>query len=155
MKNTDPIPFVVEVFAHRGLIICAPTDPDEKAEWWPTSNDGRMGCVLGNSKKYLRISQAALDLLQTIRIGNDSIGDIDWWKCDNGTYAFSWFGAIYRVINPKDAVTARDFRIYPDQCTVIPNKPTKEMIAGALKAEENMLSWKQPFSVKRKTPKTV
>lgn len=155
MKTTKQPPFIVEVFAHKGLIICAPSRAEENPVWYPTSNDGRMGCVLGNSKRYLKISQEALKLLQTITIGRDAIGDIDWWKCDDVRYAFSWFGGIFRVINPKDATTARDFRTYPDQCTVIPNNPTKEMIAGALKAEANQLTWKKLFSVNRKPKKTT
>lgn len=149
MPNKSP--FFVEVFAYKNFVIFAPSTPEEGKQWWPTTDDGRMGCVVGDSKKALRISQEALDLLNRIPAGRDCIGDIDWFKCDNNQYAFSWFGGIYRVIDTRDmgVCGARDYRIHPEQCTVIPNNPTKEMIAGAKKAAETMWTWKSPFSVKR------
>lgn len=112
----------VSVFAHNGMIVMAPNEPEKdiENEWFPT-NANRMGCVLCDTKNKLGVSQEALELMKTIQVGRDAIGDIDWWLCGDGKYAFSWFGSIYRVIDPKNAQSARGFKVYQNECTVIPN----------------------------------
>lgn len=136
----------VSVFASGDYLIIAPSTPQGRG-FLPTNDQGRIGCVVLNSRAQLRVSRAALKLMDTIRRNKDCIGDIDWWECNGGvgtptrSHAFSWFGPIHRVIHVPTCEAARTFRVYPSQCTVIPNRLTKEMSA-ALGSKAS--SWREP-----------
>lgn len=138
----------VKITEYKGFLVIEPIEPEKDIdnEWWPTGQ-GRIGCVVGNSKKNLGVSKEALAVMKGVRKNWDSIGDLGWWKCDDGTHAFSWFGSIHRIIDPKDAEAARDFRIFENECSIIPNEPPQE---AKDKLDENMVdvyAWKEPFSI--------
>lgn len=139
----------VKVVAHGDHIVCIPSTPEKnighKGQWWPTG-DGKLGCVIGNTKKNLGVSQEAIDLMKKVEMGTDAIGDIDWWWCDNETYAFSWFGPIFRIIDATDSVSAREFRPHPDQCTIIPNE-VPEAAIKAIQAGEAV--WGEPWGIEK------
>jgi hypothetical protein len=68
-----------------------------------------------------RISEEALKLLEKVKRGRDSIGDLDWWECDDGKKAFGWLGGFCRIINPDDVEGSRNYKIFKDDCVIIPN----------------------------------
>lgn len=111
-----------------------------------------MGCVLADSKRDLQVSQEALDLMPEIDHNQDCIGDIDWWVCDDGSYAFSWWGPIFRIVEVYSCEAARGFKIYTDQCTIIPNKPTDEM-KKACEADTDACYWRTPLTTDQDKPK--
>ena len=136
----------VQVFEHDGCLIMNPsqTEPiDERggSGWWPTGGQ-KIGCVVGNTKGQLEISQEALDLLKTLENSLDDIGDVDWWWCEGGTHAFAWLGPIFRIVKIADAEGARDTTIHPKHCTIIPNAPTPEMIEAV---ENGGDYWREPI----------
>lgn len=137
----------VRVVTHKAKIVIVPHEPtkDIDKEWHPTT-DGRLGCVLGNTKSNLGVSQEALDLLNQVEIGRDDIGDLDWWWCANETYAFSWFGPIFRIINPATAVTARGFKIYREQCVIIANE-VPEKARQVVESDPKTGIWDEPYAV--------
>lgn len=93
----------VKVVAYKGLIVIEPIEPEKGAsakEGWVPMGPERLGSVLCKTKGRLGVSREAFDLLKQIPRGTDCIGDIGWWECGDGSHAFSWFGAIYRVIDP-------------------------------------------------------
>lgn len=103
----------VKILAHENLIICCPDESllTKEHDWWvPTDTIGNMGCVVMDSAKNLSVSSEALDLMKLVRVGHDSVGDIDWWACNDGNHAFSWWGPIFRVIDVNDSISARGFR---------------------------------------------
>jgi hypothetical protein len=117
----------VEVVAYKGLLVIIPKDPEKNVGknfgWYPLGQT-RIGSVLVDTKKLLGVSRQAFELMKKIEVGRDCIGDIDWWRCDDGTYAFAWFGPIYRVIDPESAIAARGFFVTEallEMCTIIPN----------------------------------
>lgn len=127
----------VKVVAHKGHIVIIPHNPaegiGEDGGWHPTGGT-KMGCVLVDTGKQLGVSQEALDLMPVVCRGRDDIGDIDWWACDAGYWAFSWWGPIYRVINPRTAIAARGFRTpAADHYTLIANEVPADV---ATKVEE-------------------
>ena len=116
----------VEVTAYRGVIVVTTNKPDEAQGGWVPIGPGRIGCVICDTKANLGISEEALILLEGIRRGGDDLGDVDWWKCDDGTVAFSWIGGPCRLIHPEKAETGRDFRMFREACAIIPNETPEE-----------------------------
>jgi hypothetical protein len=145
----------VQVFAYKGYLVVAPNEPEQgiNDNWWPTGGkDGdRLGCVLGDSEKNLGVSPEAIELMKTIEVGRDAIGDLDWWWCTDETYAFSWWGPIFRIIEPKTCVTARGFRPRPDKCSTIDNELPSELRtkvdAWIEKQDEDLVAWDEPFAI--------
>lgn len=114
----------ITLLAHRGHVVVVPEAAVVDPTWVPSGNrDGHcfLGSVLLDTRAHLHASQEALDLLARIKNGRDAIGDWDWWACDDGKHACSWFGPIFRIVDPATAVGARGTRVFPDQATLIPN----------------------------------
>ena len=122
----------VQVVAFKDKLVFVPFEPEKDItlEWWPTGGlyGDRLGCVLGDSERMLGVSNEALRLMKKIPRNNDSIGDIDWWLCDDGKYAFSWFGSIHRVIHTNNAQAPQNFVVKPDRCRIISNELPEEAI---------------------------
>jgi hypothetical protein len=134
----------VRVVAYEGKLVFIPNEPEKGIgdSWWPVDQKGKLGSVLGSSKR-LGVSQEALALMRTIKLNRDAIGDIDWWKCDDGEKAFSWFGVLYRVMDPADSEAARGFQVYESECVIIPNEVPPEAVE-AVKAGAPF--WREPFT---------
>jgi hypothetical protein len=139
-----------KVFVHSDQLVIVPSNPlgGIGDDWWPTGGT-RLGCVLTDTKRRLGVSKEALLLMREIEVGCDAIGDIDWWRCYDGTYAFSWWGPLYRIINPDDSVSARAFREYHDQCQVIPNNIPEDVLRDVETAlgSEDPAVYREPFRV--------
>lgn len=123
----------VRVVAYKGLIVIVPNEPEKDAgkpgDWFPMGPPGRLGSVLCNTQLNLGVSLEAFELMKNIKRGRDCIGDISWWGCDDSTHAFSWFGPIYRVIDPSTAIGDRDWNVTSNllrTCTVIQNEVPDE-----------------------------
>lgn len=116
--------------------------------WVPTSPDSG-GCVVGPTETQLGVSEEALALMEDIERNHDAIGDISWWELDDGTHAFSWWGPIYRIIDPDNAEADREFRLTPSiikSCTIIPNDVPDEAKA-VLDTQDDPVFWKEPFLI--------
>jgi hypothetical protein len=140
----------VRVVAHEGMIVIVPFEPEKdiKHQWWPTGgkNGNNLGCVIGDSKKMLGCSREALDLMRRVKKNHDAVGDLGWWRCNDGQYAFSWWGPIFRIVDPAHSEADRDFHVHEDQCTIIPNdvpEEAKKAIAATATAKKKAVSWKQ------------
>ncbi len=144
------------VVAYKGRIVIVPKEPEKDITnkgpriWWPTGGSNRniLGCVLGNSKEMLGISEEAVELLRKVKRGYDAIGDLDWWKCSDGNYAFSWWGPIYRIVNTELAEAARGFQVHEGQYLKIINQvPTaaKKVIDAYKEGEKEKAVWNEPF----------
>lgn len=136
----------VKVLAYNGKLLFVPNKPYEDIEkgWTPVDDKGIIGSSIIDSEKNVGISKEALEIMETIKSGGDAIGDIDWYKANDGTYIFSWLCALYRIIDPKNSVSARGFRVYKDECVIIDNDITEDMIEGYNSAE---FMWKEPYSI--------
>jgi len=140
----------VLVVAYKNRIIIIPHEPEKGIGdgWYPTGKT-RFGCVLLNTKNRLGVSNKAFQLMEKIRPNKDAIGDISWFKCSDGTYAFSWFGSIHRVINPYTAEGSRYFRvssILKRNCIIIPNN-VPNAAKQKIDADPNTFSWAEPFKL--------
>ncbi len=146
----------VKVVAYKNHLVMIPQEPEKGIGkgWYPTGSEDRLGCVLTDSKKNLGISKQALQIMQQVKRNQDAVGDLGWWRCDNGKYAFSWWGALYRIIDLK-AEGARDFQVHSDQCTVIRNtvpKAAKLAIDANLERSEKKkhYHWALPLQIEDK-----
>jgi len=136
----------VRVVAYKGKLIIIPDKPNEDVEngWYPTGGD-RLGCVLEDSTR-LGVSFAALEIMRLIRLNRDAVGDIDWWRCDDGKYAFSWWGPVFRIIDPERDEAARGFRPYEKECSIIPNEVPEEA-KHMLSRQPMSVWWKEPLEI--------
>jgi len=139
----------VRVVAYEGQIVICPIDYDQGINdaWWPTGG-GKMGCVVGDSKQMLGVSKEAIELMHSVTLNRDAIGDLGWWRCDDGTYAFSWFGAIFRMVDPNSSEAARDFRVHDGQYIEIENTlpdDVKAQVDEALALD--LTAWREPFRI--------
>ena len=142
----------VKIVAYKSHLVVVPTNPEQgigKTDGWYPTGDGRLGCVVTDTKNRLGVSEEAFDLMKTIKRNHDAIGDISWWECDDGTHAFAYFGSIHRVINPESAEGDRDFRVTPslrNACAIIPNDVPEEakVLLDSLKEGEELYAWKEP-----------
>lgn len=80
------------------------------------------------------MSKEAFELVKTIKRGSDSIGDVDWWKCDNGDFAFSWFGGPQALKQANICETSRQFTV--GDFVEIPNDSPE----GAIQAVEEIVA---------------
>lgn len=139
----------VKVTAYKGLIVIEPIEPEKDAsakKGWVPVGPGRFGSVLCKTKGHLGVSKEAVNLLRQVQRGVDSIGDLSWWECDDGSHAFSWFGAAYRIIDPSTAIGDRDYTVLPSllqDCETIPNEVPDEAKAAIDGAKgEPIYRWK-------------
>ncbi len=122
-------------------ILCIETHPPfEKDDIFIPSGEGRIGCVLLNTKDNLGISNAALKLLRKIPKSRDAIGDVMWWPAADGKYAFGWLGGPHSLKDPETCEGDRSFAVRDGQFTAIPNQPpidAKRAINAQLKELAN------------------
>lgn len=146
----------VRVVAYKGKIVIVPTEPEkdigsdgnDDGYWYPTGQ-GRIGCVLLDTKTRLGVSEEAFALMREIPRNHDAIGDISWWEADTDTYVFGWCGSIHRVIDPKTAEAARDCLVTDalrPHFQVIPNDVPE---AAKLVIDQNpgTYAWAEPHSI--------
>jgi hypothetical protein len=125
---------LVKVTAYKDHLVLTAVmkHPDRKTPEWVPFGEGNIGCVLIDSKKNLGVSKEALELLKKIPPGRDDIGDVDWWKCNDGKYAFSWLGSTHSVKHIKvnhELTGSRNYKVHEGQFQDIPNEPDPEAIA--------------------------
>jgi hypothetical protein len=93
--------------------------------------------------------------MRGIEVGHDAIGDIDWRWCTDETYAFSWWGPIYRIIDPETAIAARGFAIsnhpnvFDGQYTEIPNEVPGDVAEAIDNFEGNDATWRTPMAIEK------
>jgi hypothetical protein len=145
----------VKVVAYNDRIVIVPLEPDKDlGDGWFPAGGGRIGCVLLDTKKSLGLSEEALALMPRMKRNHDDMGDLDWFACHDGTYAFSWFGVIHRVIDPENSERARNFFVsdrLKSHCTIIPND-VPEAAKLAIDADSSAYSWAEPRVIDVKLP---
>ena len=156
----------VRILAYKGKIIIIPVEPEKDVDvtkveggyWWPTGGS-KMGCVVGDTKKHLGVSKEALELMRDIEVGPDDVGDISWWWCADKTCGFSWWGPIYRIIDPDTAVSARGFAIsnnphvFDGQYIEIPNDVPRDVVEAIENCGGDDATWREPLSIERQNDK--
>ena len=116
----------VKVTSYKDNLIIETIKPDEDKNFVPVGN-GRLGCVLIDTKELLGMSEEAVKLMKTLPRNNDAIGDVSTWKTTEGQHCFAWFGNLKRLVDVKKCESDRDGIIDIDHIT-IPNEPPKEAI---------------------------
>ena len=125
----------VKLYAYRSVLIIETVDPEKDYPGWTPAGGSRIGCVLADTKASLGVSHEAMVWLKSVKRGRDSIGDVDWWKCNDGTYAFGWLGGPLALKPLEGCTTSRQFDIGKEHCIPIPNNPPAE----AMQAVDTML----------------
>lgn len=131
----------VKVLAHKGMLVFNVDTPEQGVDGlsWSPVGDGRFGNAVKAVPELLGISKEALELMSRVKRCNDGVGDLMW-----SSGAFSWFGSIYRIMDPNKAEVARTFRITEGEYSEIPNEFTpSEMlrIEHAIRIDSYSWSW--------------
>lgn len=137
----------VRVTAYKGLIVIDVDEPREGiGDYWYPTGQGRMGCVVFDSRNRVGVSKEAIELMSTIRRNHDAIGDLGWFGSDNHGYCFSWWGPIYRVVD-QTAEGDRGFFVRPGEYVEIPNDVPPDARA-MLDIEPAVVAWRRdPISI--------
>ena len=106
MNNSQLSEIKVKVVEYNGELIIETLKPEQDENFTPSGN-GRIGCVLINTGKYLGMSREAWNLIKTFHVSGDCIGDVMTWRCNDGRECFGWIGSVGRRIGP-DAELSRD-----------------------------------------------
>lgn len=88
------------------IIIDASAMKPDSPGWTPAGN-GKIGCV--TNLDNIKISKEAYNLFLSIPKSRDSIGDVMWWKTDNGSYYVGWIGGILNIVDVNTATGDRDY----------------------------------------------
>lgn len=117
-----------KITAHNGVLIIECTEKNSTPGETHLSIDqkGVIGQVIMKTRETLGVSDEALALLKTVKRGADSLGDVDWWKTNDGHTAFSWLGPMCRLMDPSDAEASRQYII--GEYVSIPNEPPQEAV---------------------------
>lgn len=108
-----------KITAYKGFLIIDTSDP-KKSEGWVPNGDGKLGCILHNTKEQLGISEDAFNLLKTIKPSRDAIGDVMWFPSDD-KFVFGWLGAPRRVIWAEGSDGDRNYKVRAGGFITIPN----------------------------------
>ncbi len=144
-RKTQPTStLLARIIAHKEFIVTEVLDLKNK-NVVPTRK-GRIGTVILDTKR-VGFSEEALVLLEKVRRGQSSMGDVDWFETqtEDGTkFALSWLGPINRIFHAPSVEGSRDYRVRRDACTIVPNEVTPEMLKAI---EESNAAWKEPVSL--------
>ena len=120
---------IARILAHRGILITVVDPAAEGNEDWLPSGNGRIGCIIMDTKNNLGISEEAFGLLKTIDHGFDSLGDVMWFEADGNKRVFGWMGQPDRLMKPENVEGDRDFHVTDDHwnhCIKVPNDVPEE-----------------------------
>lgn len=123
------------VTAHRGFLVMELLAAKSIENQVATSldNPSNIGQVIINTKEHLGVSAEALALLTTIKRGNDSLGDIDWFHSVHGD-CFSWLGGPAMFRDPSECEGSRSFTVSKNFVSIA-NEPAE----GAKQAIDDFL----------------
>lgn len=116
--------YLAKVTAYLRTIVIEGVDLDFRHKRWFPAGGGKIGCVVGDTAQFLGVSEEAIHLLESIKRNHDAIGDVTWWRANDGLDYFAWVGGKTRLVDPDDAEAARDFRIR--DYNLIPNDTPEE-----------------------------
>lgn len=99
---------VARVSMENGKLVFETFSDDEiKDKLYPHGN-GRIGAVILDTEKHLGITKEALpklkELFEKSPSSGDGLGDIDWFKSNDGKLNFGWLGGNKRVFESGDEV---------------------------------------------------
>lgn len=126
------------VTAHRGILVVELL-AKKSIKGVVTSNidtPNNLGTVIHNTGTNLGVSAEALALLKTIRKGHDAIGDVDWFRSNDGHDNFAWLGGPKRLMDPATAQAARGYamlghKVIPNTASVQAKAAVDQLLASA------------------------
>ena len=94
---------------YRGWLVITGHDGEADPNWTPR-DETKIGCLVHDTDQRLGISPEALELLKTVEVSADAIGDVTWWA-SSGISHFGWVGDRYRIADPDSITANREFQI--------------------------------------------
>ena len=120
-----------KVVAYKGYLVieCLAEKSAKDVCTLSIDNPSCIGQVIHNTSKHLGISKEAIKLLEQVPKGNDSLGDIDFFKSNDGFWNFAWIGGPKKLANPIDCESSRDYSVpQKSQYIEIKNDVPKEVV---------------------------
>ena len=111
-----------KITAYKGIIVCeliATASVDGQVTT-SLDNPGCLGQVIHDTATNLGVSAEALELLRGLPRGHDDLGDIDWFRTNDGKASFGWLGGPYAIKDPKACETSSSYEVLAH--VVIPNE---------------------------------
>ena len=135
----------VTLLAYRNHVVIVPdSDTTPTPEWSPSGNRKNYPSfenILFDTGKHLRASPEALELLSQMRVWPDPVGDWRWVRTNDGTCACTWFGAVYRIIDPTVEVAAKGTQVFREHVRLVPN-----VVGDELRAEvDEAIRLRRPY----------
>lgn len=112
-----------KVYGYRGHIVIEQITMNSVPDEFVTMLDtpGNLGQVVCKTREHLGVSSEALELLRTIKPGRDGLGEVMWFKTNDGHHAFGWLGGCYLALDVTDIVTSRDYVVPESDFVLIEN----------------------------------
>ncbi len=114
------------VLEYRGHLLCESLTFNTIRDECVRPDSGAKGCVTFQTEKFLGASQEALDLMRTIPVGAEEVGNIAWFNNPGEGTAFAWLGGLCVVMDPATVEAAATFKVRDDLCVIVPNEVTAE-----------------------------
>lgn len=140
----------VKVVAYKKRLVIIPDEPEKAEVYWVPVGHGHVGSVVLDTSANLGVSEEALELLKQVECSNDDVGDVDWWFCIDGSYAFSWLGPLYGVIDPTKAEGSSQYNAHSKQHITIPNdvpEDAQRAIDDADARSTPIHFWRKPLAI--------
>jgi len=96
----------VKITSHEGFLVVETVNPTADDNFVPYAGTN-IGCVLIDTGKHLAMSDEAFELLKTINVSGDAIGEITTWGSDKGQ-CIGWLGPTRRLVQVAKADCSRD-----------------------------------------------
>lgn len=96
----------VKVTCHEGFLVIETVDPTQDDNFYPAGGS-RIGCVVIDTEKYLGMSNEAFELLKTMKLSGDDIGDVSTFQSLKGD-CLSWMGPVKRLVHVSECETSKD-----------------------------------------------
>jgi len=118
-EDTKPL---IRVLSYKGiLVIDTPEEYWSGTKFFIPNGGSKIGCLVRDTKNHLGISKEAVTLLQKIRRSGDDIGDVMWFRADDGECIFGWLGPAIRLVNPDKAEGDSTYEVRDGQYVEVPN----------------------------------
>lgn len=115
----------VKLTAYHNYLIIETVPPFDKSDEFIPNGNGKLGCIIANTKTNLGISPEALMLLKQIKQSCDDIGDVMWWKDLNEKCYFGWLGGPYSIKHIDICDGDRSYQVFENQFIEILNESSQ------------------------------
>ena len=101
-----------KVMEYKGVLVCelVAEKSIEGEVHCSLDNPGVFGQIIMNTGRHLGVSKEAFAILQSLKPGQSSLGEIDWFTSADSD-CFGWIGGPYALLDPKSIEPSRQYQV--------------------------------------------